>query len=228
VAVAVRAALEGRGTLFAWAAAQPSREVFQGRGETYGVTLGSVRAVVRHARRGGLLGPLLGDRFAGRPRFLREIGVAEALRSAGIPTPPLLAGVAYLGTLWHRADVATERVDGRDLAAILFGDDAPQGAARAELLRAVGGLVRRLHEAGFVHPDLQLRNVLVATGPGGATPWLLDVDTCRRVAPGDPGPREANLARFERSWDKWNRLRGPRLTSADRATFEAGYRGGAA
>jgi 3-deoxy-D-manno-octulosonic acid kinase len=184
--------------------------------------LGPVRAVVRHARRGGLLGPLLGDRFAGRPRFLREIALAEALREAGIPTPPVLAGLAYLTPLWHRADVATERVDGRDLASTLFGDDAPSGPSRRDLLHAVGRLVRRLHEAGFVHPDLQLRNVLVDTGSGAV--WLLDVDTCRRIAATDDDRRRANLARFERSWDKWNRARGPRLTTADRESFDAGYR----
>jgi len=227
VAAAVRAALEESATLFGWAAARPGREVFHGRGEAYGVSLGAVRAVVRHARRGGLLGPLLADRFVGRPRFLREIELAESLRAAGIPTPPVLAGVAYAATLWHRADVATERVAGRDLAAILFGDGPPTGPARTEMLREVGRLVRRLHEAGFVHPDLQLRNVLIESGPAGPKAWLLDVDTCRLLAPGDAEGRQANLARFERSWEKWNRLKGPRLTSADRDAFEAGYRGAA-
>ena len=223
VAAAVRAALEESATLFAWAAARPGREVFHGRGEAYGVSLGAVRAVVRHARRGGLLGPLLGDRYTGRPRFLREIEVAAALGEADIATPPVLAGVAYAGPLWHRADVATERVAGRDLAAILFGESPPRGPARTEMLREVGRLVRRLHEAGFVHPDLQLRNVLIETGSAGPKAWLLDVDTCRLLAPGDAQGRQANLARFERSWEKWNRLEGPRLTAEDRGAFEAGY-----
>jgi len=223
----VREALAERGTLFAWAAAQGSRDVFHGRGEAYGVDLGPVRAVVRHARRGGLLGPLLGDRYTGRPRFLHEIAVAESLRGAGIATPPVLAGVAYTGPLWHRADVATERVDGSDLAALVFGEAPPQGALRTQVFGDVGRLVRRLHEAGFIHPDLQLRNVLIGTGPHGRGAWLLDVDTCRRVAPGDAATRQANLARFERSWEKWNRLRGARLTRQDRDAFEAGYRHGA-
>ena len=221
VADAVRGALAAAGSLYAWAAAQPGRDAFTGRGATYGVRLGGVAAVVRHARRGGLLGPLLGDRYLGAPRVLRELAWSRRLADAGIATPAVLAGVWRRTGLVHRADVATERVAGADLAAILFGDAPPAGAARAALLHAVGGLVRRLHAAGFVHPDLQLRNVLVAPGPPPAA-WLLDVESCRASAGAADATR--NLARFYRSWAKWNRLNGPRLTAADRAAFEAGYR----
>jgi tRNA A-37 threonylcarbamoyl transferase component Bud32 len=219
VAEAVRAALAAHRTLYAWAAAQPGRTAFTGRGEAYGVTLGGTPAVVRHARRGGVLGPLLGDRYFGAPRLFRELAWSRRLAVAGILTPVLLAGVWYRRSLVHRADVATGRVDGRDLATLLFGEDPPSGAARAAILGVVGRTVRRLHDAGGVHPDLQLRNVLIA----GTEPeaWLLDVDSCRDAT--GPDDRTRNLQRFYRSWEKWNRLRGPRLTATDRAAFEAGY-----
>ncbi len=110
-------------------------------------------------------------------------------------------------------------MDGTDLAAILFGEGPPVGEDRADVLRATGRLVRRLHAAGFVHPDLQLRNVLVTLPPRRAI--LLDVDTVR--AAGDAASRRANLLRFYRSWAKWDRAHGPRLTDHDRAAFEAGY-----
>jgi 3-deoxy-D-manno-octulosonic acid kinase len=219
VAEAVRTALARHATLHAWAAAQAARDVFHGRGEAYGVQLGPVRAVVRHARRGGLLAPLLGDLYAGRPRFPHEMAMAERLAGEGIATPAVLAGVAYRAGPLHRADVATERVDGTDLAAVLFGDAPPAGEDRAEVFRATGRLVRRLHAAGFVHPDLQLRNVLVTAPPRRAV--LIDVDTVREA--GDAASRRANLLRFYRSWSKWDRARGPRLTGHDREAFEAGY-----
>ncbi len=222
VADAVRAALSGHGTLYAWAAAQPGRFTFTGRGDTYGVTLGGVAAVVRHAWRGGLFGPLLGDRYFGRPRLYEEFSWSRRLGVAGIPTPAILAGVWYRSAAVHRADVATARVEGRDLAALLFGEAPPAGAARAALFGAVGRTVRRLHDAGCVHPDLQLRNVLVAGTPPEI--WLLDLDSCRDAT--GPDDREANLRRFRRSWEKWNRLRGPCLTVADRAAFEEGYERG--
>jgi len=219
---AVRTAIREAGTLYAWAARQEPRTVFHGRGEAYGVALGPMAAVVRHARRGGRLAPLLGDRYLGAPRFEREIANAEALRAAGVATPAVLAGVRYAAGIFHRTDVATERLMGRDLAATFFDQAAPEGETRAAVLTAAGALVRRLHEAGWVHPDLQLRNVLAGPGAdGGIGAWLLDVDTCRRARrPGDPA---ANLARFDRSWRKWNARRGERLTSADRDTFLRAY-----
>ena len=219
VASAVKSALETYGSLYRWAAAQPAHDVFTGRGAAFGVTLGPRRAVVRHARRGGLIAPLLRDLFAGEPRFRHEIGMAGRLAADGVDTPAVLAGVAYPAGPMHRADVATERVEGTDLAALIFGTGPPESAERDDVLRAVGRLVRRLHVAGYVHPDLQLRNVLVTPPPRRAV--LLDVDTCRDAT--DAATRRDNLARFYRSWDKWNRLHGPRLTDRDRLAFEEGY-----
>lgn len=223
VAGAVREALRA-GTLYAWAAAQPGRDVFLGRGEAFGVVLGPRRAVVRHARRGGWMRLVSTDRFfARRPRFLREMAIASELVAAGILTPAVLAGVCMPAGLAHRADVATERLDGPDLAALLFGDTPPAGAQREAVLTAVARMVRRLHHAGFVHPDLQLRNVLMTGLPDAPVAALLDVDTCRRAAPHDPRGRRANLLRFLRSWEKWNQRCGPRLTERDRASFLAAY-----
>lgn len=239
VAGAVRAALAEAGSLYAWASRQASRETFRGRGDAYGVSLGGVGAVVRHARRGGLFGPLLGDLYFGRPRFERELVMAERLSGAGVPTPAVLAGVRYRAAPAHRADVATEWIPGRDLAATLFGAEPPAGEVRQRLWRTVAALVRRLHEEGFVHPDLQLGNVLIERGTGalghggtgaggeaaaedGPTAWLLDVDTVERARAA--GAARRNLARFFRSWEKWNRIAGPRLTAADREAFLAAYR----
>jgi 3-deoxy-D-manno-octulosonic acid kinase len=219
VAPAVRAALAASGSLYAWAAVQPGREAFAGRGAAYGVMLGDVGAVVRHARRGGyVIAPILGDRFVGRPRFFRELAWSRYLAGAGVATPAFLAGAWERSGLVHRADVATERVPGRDLAAFFFEGTGPSGEERAAALQAVGRLIRRLHDARVVHPDLQIRNVLVGGTPLGA--WLLDIDSCRG---GATAARRRNLRRFFRSWEKWNRTAGPRLTAADRRAFEAAY-----
>lgn len=224
VADAVRAALAETGSLYAWAARQPIRAVFHGRAAAYGVLLGGVRAVVRHARRGGRLAPLLGDRYlGGAARFEREIRLAGTLQAAGVATPAVLAGVRYDAFPFHRADVATERVDARDLADVFYGPGTlPDAAARRTLWVGVGRVIRRLHDAGFVHPDLQLKNVLT----DGTQAWLLDVDTCRPAR--GAADRQANLARFDRSWAKWERRAGPHLTADDRAALAAGYEGAGA
>lgn len=224
VVAAVRSAIVEGGTLHRWAAAQPGRRVYLGRGEVYGVPLGSAAAVVRHARHGGLLAPLLRDLYLGRPRFHREAALALRLREGGVRTPALLAGIRYAAGPAHRADVATERIAGRDLVELFYGDRPPEGPPRTAVLAAVAHLVRRLHDLGYVHPDLQLRNLLVTERRAGSpVAWLLDVDTCRAMRRGDDADRARNLARFFRSWAKWNRLRGVRLNDADRALFSAEY-----
>jgi hypothetical protein len=224
VAEAVRHAVAAAGSLYRWAAAQPGRRVFQGRAAAYGVRLGHADAVVRHARHGGLLAPLLGDRFLGPPRFHREMLLSRRLADAGVLTPAVLAGVRYRAGVGHRADVATAAVAGLDLVELFHGDAPPSGPRRAAVLAAVGRLVRRLHDLGFVHPDLQLRN-LVVSGVAEPVPraWLLDVDTCRPMRGRADREQARNLERFYRSWAKWNRLRGPRLSDADRAAFSAAY-----
>ena len=224
VAEAVRRALAAGRTLYEWAGAQPGRMTFVGRGEAYGVTLGTRPAVVRHARHGGFLAPLLGDRFAGRPRFYHEVALSRRLAGGGVRTPDVLAGVRYRAGPGHRADVATEQVSGADLGEVFFGERPPEGPARLAALEALGRLVRRLHDLGYVHPDLQLRNLLL-TGAASTGPhaWLLDVDTCRPMRGDRDAERARNLARFYRSWAKWNRLRGTRLTDVDRALFSVAY-----
>jgi 3-deoxy-D-manno-octulosonic acid kinase len=224
VAGAVRQALAAAGSLYRWAEAQPGRRVFVGRGEAYGVALGRTAAVVRHARHGGLLAPLLGDLFVGPPRFHREAALSRRLAQGGLRTPAVLAGVRYRVGPLHRADVATSQVEGADLAELFYGDAPPAGEARTRVLGAIGHLVRRLHDLGLVHPDLQLRNLLVS-GAAGPAPeaWLLDVDTCREIRGDRDAERARNLDRFYRSWAKWNALRGPRLTDRDRALFSAAY-----
>jgi len=224
VAAAVRQALASAGTLYAWAAARPGRATYIGRGEAYGVALGGTSAVVRHARHGGLFAPLLGDRFWGRPRFEREAELSRRLAEGGVSTPAVLAGVRYGAGFGHRADVATEQVAGIDLVELFFGARPPAGAARTAVLDVLGRLVRRLHDLGWVHPDLQLRNLVVsAPGAGAPRAWLIDVDTCRPMRGDGDAERARNLARFQRSWNKWNAIRGEHLTGADRALFSVAY-----
>lgn len=226
VRATVADAVARNGTLYRWADRAVDREDFWGRGAAYGVTLGGQRAVVRHARRGGVPSFFSDDWFLGAPRFLTEVAMSRALSDVGVATPAVLAGVAYRAGIGYRADVATSRVNGLDLATLFFGPAPPEAARRDAMITAVAALIRRLHDSGFLHPDLQLRNILIEEVAVSPTAWLLDVDTCRRFAPHDISSRRANVARFYRSWDKWNRRHGPRLLPGDRAAFEDAYRAG--
>ena len=195
---AVRTAL-GTGTLHAWAAARPERRVLRGRDAAYAVSLPNRAAdvVVRHSRHGGLLAPITRDLFLPPTRAPRELATSLALRAAGVRTPELVAVAVYpAGPLLRRADVATRLVpDARDLAAVV-------GALPDEAwLPPTATLLASLARAGARHPDLNLKNVLLARD--GA--WVLDVDVVALGAAPAHAAR-ANWARLERSLLKWRRL----------------------
>ena len=213
-------------TLYAWASRHPAARTLTGRVPAYAVPLpaGGPTVVVRHAQHGGLLAPLTGDRFLAPTRAPHELEVSLRLCDAGVPTPEIVAYALYpAGPLLARSDVATVLVpDSVDLAAILTADDESR---RRDALDATAALLRALSAAGAHHPDLNIKNVLLAPAPeGGLRAYVLDVD---RVAFGEPGrPRIAiaNFGRLVRSARKWRELYAARVTDEDleRVAREAG------
>ncbi|MBW3660213.1 MAG: hypothetical protein KY397_01085 [Gemmatimonadetes bacterium] len=225
-AEALRRALGAADSLHAWAAERSQRTVETGRGTLHVATLGPTRAAVRHYRRGGWMGPLLGDRYLDRPpRPFAELAVSEALRAAGVATPRVVAAVATDAAPGYRADLATEWLEGgEDLLALLRSGSCPP-EARAAALGAAGGLVGRAHAAGLDHPDLNLANLFVRHDGEAWRAALLDLDRAR-LAPDDPSRGERNLARFRRSVAKAVRDGRIAWTEADEAAFRAGWSGG--
>lgn len=154
------------------------------------------RFVLRHYRRGGLAARVSVDRFVwlGEPRTrpLRELQITLRLHAAGLPVPlPVAARYEQQGAT-YRADLITEYLPGtRSLAAAL---DA--GEVGLPVWAAVGRCIRRFHDYGLCHADLNAHNVLLRDD--GAV-FLVDFDRASRRRPGLW--RDANLARLRRSLD---------------------------
>lgn len=221
------------GTLAAAAAAQPRVKTLTGRGEVHVVPapVGGGRWAIRHYHRGGAVAPLLGDRYLrlGTPRPDRELAMGRALDAAGVPTPRHIGGAVYRHGVWYRGDLVTEYVpDSRDLAAVLFGGASPFDPAAA--MRAAGSLVRRLHDGGVVHRDLNLKNILIAgpergaSGDGGSIRALI-LDLDRASVRGRVGERARRrmLDRFWRSARKWEGRTERVLEPVLRRAFDHGY-----
>lgn len=212
----VREALSD-GTLYAYAEAHPRARPLTGRGIAYAVPLPDAvtQVVVRRARHGGLLAPLTGDRFLA-PRASSELAIALRLAAAQIRTPEVVAFATYpAGPLLRRSDVATREVPrSRDLAVALLG--SPDATAKRAMLDATAALFAALTRAGARHPDLNLKNVLLAPAPGGGfDAYVLDVDRIIFGPAADPGVTAANLRRFDRSARKWRELYGASIDDAD-------------
>jgi hypothetical protein len=179
----------------------PSRRA--GRGATARLELpdGFV-AVLKKMRRGGALAPLWRDRFPGRRRLLHnlEIPVEAAERGIATPSPAALLLVPGPRGL-YRGWLALEQVAGAaDLLARLASPPPPTH----EELEVVMSLVRRMHDRGLEHRDLNLGNLLLRAGHDRrAEAFVIDLDGARLHA----GPvgfrvRQRALRRIERSFVK--------------------------
>lgn len=167
----------------------------RGRAGITFVCAGEHEWALRHYWRGGMAASASPDRYLwlgeARTRSFREWRFLASLHALGLPVPrPVAAGWQRRG-LVYRADLATLRLPATEPL-----------SARLRALEpvpwdAIGRTVRRFHDAGACHADLNAHNILL--GDGGGV-YLLDFDRGRMRRPGSW--QEANLARLERSLRK--------------------------
>ena len=170
-----------------------------GRGTTVFVQDGQGELALRHYRRGGLVGRLFDDGYLWtglvNTRPWREWRLLAELYQQGLPVPRPVAAHCVRHGLFYRADLLTERLPGRPLA-----DWLVDGPLNLSLARAVGKCIRRFHQAGVFHADLNARNILLdETGRVS----LIDFDKSEQRAAGSW--QQQNLARLRRSLDKFCR-----------------------
>jgi 3-deoxy-D-manno-octulosonic acid kinase len=196
----------------------------RGRGSAPIVTVeGGTQAILRRYRHGGTLAGLTGKLFFGPGRALKELDVtarAEAL-GAPVPHPLLLTLWPVAGPLWS-AIIGT-RMEDQSVELLQALREAPDRAKLRYLLREAGSAVRRLHDAGVEHRDLQLRNILV-TQEENRRIVVVDLDRARFHARGTmaTSKRARNLGRLARSALKEG-LIPERLTRRELVTFVGAY-----
>jgi tRNA A-37 threonylcarbamoyl transferase component Bud32 len=199
-------ALEASGMLDPSSSPPDVAAKYSGRGNVFVCDLPALpgkKAVVRRYRHGGLSGLIFGGWFAGPSRAFREFRIFLQAEKAGVPTVRVLAASTSrtLG-IFYRALLVTEEADGaRDLAA-LAGEAGEKPGAASELRgasRACGAAVRKMHDAGFLHADLNLKNLIVCDEGDGTTARILDWDLSSRLSALSRRARMKNLMRMDRS-----------------------------
>ncbi len=196
--------------LEAWGTPVP--HALRGRGPVHVLSTPRGDVVAKRLSRGGVLGALARHGYVDPARPLREAEAAEALAARGVLTPPVVAARATRSGLLWTLEVATARIRSEgDLLEVLHA----RGPV-PELAVATGRTLRRAHDAGLRHRDLQLKNLLVPAGfpgvGGAADPadiWLLDLDRCTVGAALGDEERVRSLARFARSLVKHGLLASP-------------------
>jgi 3-deoxy-D-manno-octulosonic acid kinase len=178
-----------------------------GRGHVWRVQTDTQGAVIiRYYRRGGLVRHFLSDVYWDRPpRPLAELACTEIARQCGVPTIEVLgAQVKWLNHgLYRGVFVSREREGFHNLWEWL--QTRPTGPTRVATLTTVARTIRTMHDAGIVHADLNLTNILVQTETPFPQVCVLDFDHALLF----PHPvartyRERTLRRLQRSLRKLN------------------------
>ncbi len=197
----------------------------RGRGSVPSVSLRrDAHVILRRYQHGGLLGGLTGSLYLGPGRALDELHVTARAEALGAPVPHVLCLALWpaAGPFWSALIGTREERNARDLLeALLAASDA--GARRA-LLREVGAAVRKLHDAGVDHRDLQLHNILVVEDGGARRIVVVDLDKAVYHSRGALSPRlrARNLGRLTRSAVKAGLFRGP-IGKRELASFVGAY-----
>lgn len=182
---------------------------------------------IRLARRGGLLGRWLEDRYLSASRSHRELSRWQTLYERGVALPrPVLSASRRDGIFWRHALGAEDRPEAIDGADWIEQCRASGEPGRLEAGAAeVGRALRRLHDADALHGDLQLRNLLFEACPEDRERpwrcWLVDLDRTRLLRSVSPAARLQELMRLARSIEKLGHARC--LTPRTRSRLLSGY-----
>jgi len=188
-----------------------------GRGSAWFLHQGQAHWVLRHYRRGGWVASV-SERsyvFTGidQVRSFAEFRLLNRLVDQGMPVPQPIAAWFERPTAitYHAAIIVGAITDAVPFSAYLDG-------ATPTLWRAVGQLIRRFHDVGLDHADLNCNNILVTT----EGLYLIDFDK-GVLRPERDGPtrwKMRNLQRLRRSVDK---LRADPLPNSRWEAFVEGY-----
>jgi 3-deoxy-D-manno-octulosonic acid kinase len=181
-----------------WARRGEVKPSAEGRGAAAFIDADGRRLVLRHYRRGGWAARVSVDRYLWREpdatRSFVEWHLLYLMRRAGLPVPvPIAASYRRTGRRTYSADLLTEQITGvRSLAERLTAAPLPLTG-----WIAVGRCLRRFHDDGVCHADLNAHNVLM---DDESRVSLIDFDRGRLRRPGLWC--DGNLVRLRRSVEK--------------------------
>jgi 3-deoxy-D-manno-octulosonic acid kinase len=195
---------------------QPGRELFDpaywkqrslvvgeaiGRGSAIMLDADFGPAVLRQYLRGGWAAALSRDRylFTGlqHSRPVREFRILEQMQQLNLPAPWPLAAMCLRSGASYTGALITRKIEQADtLADCLHGPMSayPPDAGWGD----IGACIRRFHDHGLVHADLNARNIMIRKD---GKVFLIDFDRAR-IRKGADLACMSNLKRLQRSLNK--------------------------
>ena len=185
-----------------WRSKQALEGEAVGRGSAWFINTASGPVVLRHYLRGGWVAKISRQSYffttVSRSRPFREYHLLAALYELGLPVPKPVAALCEFHGIISSGALMTARISSaRTLADVLPGNDG-NDRIDADFWASVGRCIRRFHDAGVWHADLNARNILL---DAGSQVYLIDFDRAR-FTPGKTVNGEGNLKRLKRSLSK--------------------------
>jgi 3-deoxy-D-manno-octulosonic acid kinase len=172
-----------------------------GRGNTYFVGNVPQQFVLRHYRRGGLIGKLIRDAYifsgADKTRSFAEWRLLDKLTANNMNVPrPAAARFVQHGT-FYTADIITVRIpDVMPLSQYIAIRDRDE-----TFWQSIGTAIWTFHNAGVFHADMNAYNIQIDRD---GDLWMLDFDKGNLRTPGTW--QQQTLSRLHRSLQKIVRL----------------------
>jgi len=166
-----------------------------GRAQVIYFSQGEKSYVLKHYFRGGAVAKILKDRYLGisiiKSRAFREFRLLKKMNELGLPVPVAVAAHVNKGMLFYRADLITEEIKQvKTLSDVLTGD-----ALGEQSWQKIGRCIKRFHQHGIYHADLNARNILLTDS---LEIYLIDFDNSF-IRLGSGAWKMANLSRLKRS-----------------------------
>ncbi len=173
-------------------------EAEQGKGTTVFLREGGQSWAMRHYHRGGAVAWFVRDAYLWtglkRTRPWREFQLLAHLTELGLPVPAPVAARAVRSRFVYRADLVMQRIEN----ARVWQDWMRNDQLQAQDWQDLGQTLRRFHDAGVCHHDLNINNIM-RTEEGAI--YLIDFDRSRIRKGGELWKRQ-NLDRLMRSINK--------------------------
>lgn len=186
-------------------------ETVGGRGSVLFIRDGERHWVLRHYKRGGLVGKVLTDQYlwagAEATRCFREWRLLAHLHGLGLPVPIPVATRYTRNGLIYRADLLTVEIPG----AQTLTQRLEQVSLNTSMWQRIGITLARFHAVGVHHADLNANNIVFDADD---VVHVLDFDR-GRVRDVDRSWINAVLNRLLRSLNKLQLRRGLHFTTQD-------------
>ena len=170
----------------------------QGRTTTWFYRHNDSVYVLKHFRRGGLVGKILSDQYLytglENTRVLKEFNLLQELRDKGLPAPKPEAAIVRVSGLVYRGSLITEAIPGAESVCEIC-QKQPLSDSQ---INEISTTLAKFHNAGVFHADLNINNILF-DDQGKA--HLIDFDRGELKQP-DSSWQMNNIARLKRSFEK--------------------------